>query len=294
MPLENIQISVVIPTFKRPHFIKKAIDSVIAQTFSNWELIVVDDNPKDSDARKETVNVLREYESNPRISYILQPENKGGSAARNTGIKQARGEYIAFLDDDDLWLPEKLEAQMKCFEEGESSTGLVYTGHKTINEADGEVRVIKPKVKGDVLERLLGRNYIGTTSTILCKKKLLLEAGLFDEQLPARQDIDLYLRLARICTFDYVSEPLVIMVKHGDERITNDSRARAEAFRMMFLKYGSLLGKSKEAHSEFIKSYGKELLRAGNKPAARAVFLEGLRFDPFNIKLLGKLLRTFF
>src|SRR5688500_9781977 len=121
----NPIVSVVIPTYNRAHLIRRAIDSVVAQTFADWELIVVDDASKD-----DAEGVVRSY-GDSRMRYVRHDVNKGASAARNTGLYAAHGEFVAFLDSDDEWLPEKLASQVELFRAnpgGFASLGVVLTG----------------------------------------------------------------------------------------------------------------------------------------------------------------------
>lgn len=109
-------ISVITPTYNRAEYLGNAIDSVLGQTFEDLELIVVDDNKPDSEARKATEAVISKY-TDPRIRYIQNPKNMGGAATRNVGIFEAKGEYIAFLDDDDMYLPDRLKVQVEAMKE---------------------------------------------------------------------------------------------------------------------------------------------------------------------------------
>ena len=112
MPEKNPTVSIIIPTYNRAHLIGRAIQSVLNQTYQNFEIIVVDDGSTDN-----TEEMIKEFQKHDkRIKYIRHEKNRGGAAARNTGIKVARGEYIAFQDSDDEWLPEKLEKQMDVFQ----------------------------------------------------------------------------------------------------------------------------------------------------------------------------------
>ena len=108
-------ISVITPTYNRVEYLGNSIESVLSQTYSDFELIIVDDNPIQSEARKKTEEVIRKY-SDSRIRYIKNPMNLGGAAARNRGIDEARGEYIAFLDDDDMYLPDRLKVQVESMQ----------------------------------------------------------------------------------------------------------------------------------------------------------------------------------
>ena len=122
MDVVNPRVSVILPTYNRAQLIAQAIQSVLDQTYQDFELIIVDDGSKD-----ETEEVVNSFDDE-RIRYARHEENKGANAARNTGIAMARGEYIAFQDSDDKWLPEKLERQMRIFLITSTDIGVVYTG----------------------------------------------------------------------------------------------------------------------------------------------------------------------
>src|SRR5690606_21643920 len=126
-------VSVIIPTYNRPERLTRAINSVLDQTYKNIEVLVVDDNNPHTDFRKETEIVMRKYKDNDQVKYIKHPRNKNGAAARNTGIQASAGKYIAFLDDDDEFLPNRIEKLVNKMETLEESWGVCYTGYKKIN-----------------------------------------------------------------------------------------------------------------------------------------------------------------
>lgn len=203
MPEKNPTVSVIIPTYNRAHLVGRAIRSVLNQTYQDFEIIVVDDGSTDN-----TEEVVKSF-NDPRIRYIRHEKNRGGSAARNTGIRATYGEFIAFLDSDDEWLPEKLEKQVLiCSDE---QIGLVYTGRKVIDSQSGQVlSKIVPDKEGNVYEQLLERDFIGTCSSVMVKKEALENIKGFDETLPARQDWDCWLRIARNYKVACIREVLVI------------------------------------------------------------------------------------
>ncbi|GAH83893.1 unnamed protein product, partial [marine sediment metagenome] len=122
--MDNITVSVIIPTYNRADMVGRAIQSVINQTYQDFEIIIIDDASTDN-----TREVAREFqEREKRIKYFKHEINKGGGAARNTGIKNSKGEYIAFLDSDDEWYPEKLEKQIEIFNKNDENLGVVYSG----------------------------------------------------------------------------------------------------------------------------------------------------------------------
>ncbi len=176
------KVSVVIPTYKRAHFLSRAIDSVLAQTYPNVEVIVVDDNANDAESRESTKQTMRTYENNEKVRYILSSEKLGGGPARNLGIDSADGEYITFLDDDDAYEPPKIEMQLKfmmmhnldfCFSDLHlyNHDGTKIVEHRT-----------RPYVKSWDPEHLLKMHIlysISGTDCYMAKKELLLNIGGF-------------------------------------------------------------------------------------------------------------------
>lgn len=198
------RVSVIIPTYNREHIVLNAIQSVIDQTFKDFEIIVVDDGSKDR--AEETVK--NKY--GDKIHYFYQM-NKGVPAARNQGIKIARGEYIAFLDDDDIWLPEKLRHQVTLLD-SYLNVGLVYTNYYKVQSgkksANTYFDIFRP-YRGRVLRELYKKNNICPSSVVL-RKKCIDKVGLFDESLSQAEDYDLWLRLAVHYDFDFIEKPLVL------------------------------------------------------------------------------------
>ncbi|WP_297435617.1 glycosyltransferase [Thermococcus sp.] len=173
-------VSVIIPTLLgREHLLKRAILSVLNQTFQDFEIIIVKNY-------KETKLDLED----PRINEVYEAR-KGVSTARNTGMKISGGKYIAFLDDDDVWLPNKLEEQLKIFKKS-PDVGLVYGKYKHM----GNGKIIPPKIiEGNVFENLLRDNFIGT-STVIIRKEVFESIGGFDESLYIGEDWDYWLRIS--------------------------------------------------------------------------------------------------
>ncbi|MGH7598337.1 MAG: glycosyltransferase [bacterium] len=196
--------SVIIPTFNRAAFLREAIDSVLAQTEKDFELIVVDDGSTD-----HTRDLVAEY--GDRIRYFFQP-NAGASAARNLGIRHARGNFMAFLDSDDLWLPKKLARQMQWMA-AHPDILLCYTDEIWIRRG---VRVnqkmIHAKAGGQIYPLCLPRCII-SPSSVLMRRELFDAVGLFDEQLPVCEDYDLWLRVA--ARFEVGFIPELLIVKRG-------------------------------------------------------------------------------
>jgi glycosyltransferase involved in cell wall biosynthesis len=208
-------VSVIIPAYNRGKFINRAINSVLFQTYSNLEVIVVDDGSSD-----DTIAKIRVLQKNdPRVKVFRHQHNRGAQAARNTGIRLAQANFIAFLDSDNEWLPYKLERQMPLFSSGEKDLGVVYSGFRW-DYADGRKSINSlPRYRGDIYRDAL-RNWIADTSTLIVRKEILYKAGLCNEGIRAYQEWDLCIRLARFTKFEFISEPLSIYHCHDDPTIS--------------------------------------------------------------------------
>lgn len=225
------KVSVVIPTWNRPDLLPRAIGSVLGQTYQDFEIIVIDDGQKE---RAE--NIVRQLKDE-RIKYIKHAEQKGGAAARNTGIKAGQGEFIAFLDDDDEWLPEKLEIQMKEFEKTPREVGFCFSAIRTIRE-DGEKVSRIPDGIDDYLELSLKRFKGFMTSTLIIKKYVFDKAGFFDERFPSHQEPDLIIRIAKNFKGLGVNRPLVKMdIIGAHEHIGSSLERRIEGGKMILDKH---------------------------------------------------------
>jgi glycosyltransferase involved in cell wall biosynthesis len=186
------KVSVIIPAYNAAAFIGDALDSVFAQTFTNFEVILINDGSLDTDKFEQAIQLHLH-----RIVYLKQ-ENRGPSAARNLGIRRARGEYVAFLDSDDAWFPEYLAAQMKLLEET-PSLDLVYSDTLVYWDSISTGRPymqIYPSKGPVTFESLLMEDCAIPSSAAVARRRVLQEAGLFDENLSHAEDFDLWLRIA--------------------------------------------------------------------------------------------------
>lgn len=220
-------VSVIITTYKRtPDIVRRAAQSVLSQTYKNIELIIIDDSPETYELRSKVRDMALSL--GEKVKYIQHKENVGACAARNTGIKNAGGEYIAFLDDDDEWLPEKITIQKSKIEGAD--VAMVYCGNY-ICKSDGTKYIYRRVYKKEkIYNSLIFDNYIGSTSFPLIKKSVLDKLGGFDEQMPAAQDYELWLRIAKEYKIDYVEEPLVNYYIHDGEQITKNHKIKVEAW----------------------------------------------------------------
>lgn len=201
----EFKISVVIPTFNRAALLQRAIDSVLAQSYPVAEVIVIDDGS--TDGTRQLVTSIPQH----RIQYTYQ-DNQGVSCARNTGIKQATGNWIALLDSDDEWLPNKLETQIRALRDN-PHYGFCHTNELWVRNGKRVNPMIKHEKNGGyIFEKCLPLCVI-SPSSVLIEKSVFEETGLFDESLPACEDYDLWLRYCATKPVLYVDEPL--LVKYG-------------------------------------------------------------------------------
>lgn len=188
-------VSVIIPTYKRPDTLDRAIKSVLDQTYKNIEVIVVDDNNPDSEGRELTIEKMNEFASNENVKYIKQPKNMNGSVARNTGAKHSTAKYLAFLDDDDEFLPEKIEAQVKRLEELPNEYAVCYT-NVIYEKEDGSRTESKEKREGNLFFEALTRELsFQAGSNLFIRKDAFDSIGGFDESFKRSQDKEVVTRL---------------------------------------------------------------------------------------------------
>jgi glycosyltransferase involved in cell wall biosynthesis len=207
--MANPRVSVVITAYNRPDFLKSAIESVMAQTFRDFELVVVDDC-----SPMELSGVVEKFGAGIRFH---RQERKGGvSHARNTGVQIASGEYVAFLDDDDTWMPNKLHRQLEAIQGYDACLcgySIMETGRKVVRS----VREVTPELL------LYGNKFCGATG-LLCGRRVLLDE-LFDERLGWGEEWDMYVRLARRSPMAYVPESLLLRRTSDPASMTNKARS---------------------------------------------------------------------
>lgn len=286
------QVSAVITTYKRDEkFLERAIQSVINQSYKNIELLVVDDNGVNSHYNIVTKSIMKKYKNHYNIHHIEHIKNAGAQRARNTGIAKASGEYIAFLDDDDVWLENKIEEQLKVFKHSKvANVGLVYCWYNVLTEqANGDLHTEErrlPVYPADlVLKELLRTNYIASTSFPLIKKDCFKVVGTFDERLEASQDYDMWVRIAQTYGVDCAQIPLVQYYKHVGERITSNPEKKARAERLFLQKYYNEIKHDKVALADKNKKIGLYLMRTGKGKLARKHFIVSMTCEPTNIRL---------
>ncbi|TQQ82509.1 glycosyltransferase [Halonotius roseus] len=216
------RVSVIIPTYNRDEILPRAVDSALAQTVADIEVLVVDDGS--SDGTQAVVEAIEDS----RVRYLAHDTNRGVSAARNTGITAASGEYVAFLDSDDEWLPRKLDRQLSVLDSRDerwvgaycdiASTGLSMAGRVAAAVSETLFRSSAPREGGrELAEALLSMQvFMGPGSTLLVDRDVVTSTGGFDEGLSIYEDWDLVLRVLSVGNLAYVGEPLAVTHFTGD------------------------------------------------------------------------------
>jgi glycosyltransferase involved in cell wall biosynthesis len=219
--VDKALVSVVVPAFDAAANIRQALNSVLAQTYEEIEVIVVDDGSSDA-----TSAIVEEFVERDARFHLIRQSNAGVGAARNTAIRKARGKYIAPLDADDLWLPEKLEKQVACLEQSGYETGLVYCWSRSIDNQGGLASSCSHTVEGRLRRALILRNVVGNGSAPLIGAVALQRVGLYltrAEQGGAQgcEDWDLYLRIAENFGIRVVPEYLLVHRQAGSSMSAN-------------------------------------------------------------------------
>lgn len=272
----NCVVSIILPTLNRAELLPRSLQSVLDQTFTDFELIIVDDGSSD-----RTAQVVAAFDD-PRLKYIRHDEPRGAAAARNTGCRLAAGEYIAFQDSDDRWFGSKLAAQLRSIENAAGEVGVCVCSLR--QHIDGKIlEVVHPagELAGEeVIKQLADGTSYGTVA-LLVKREVFESVGGFDERLPRRQDYDLCLKLAEHGSFVFQPDILVETFRYADS-ISVDPFKFLEATEMIFAKHSHIFGRYKNGYSLQLYRAGKYMLRAGYDKPALSLLMTALRANPLN------------
>jgi len=234
---DHLSISAVIPTYNRAHLIKDALESIHAQSCPVSEIIVVDDGSND-----DTEAVVTQWATDRNIAVVyLKQDNAGGNVARNRGVEAAKGQFIAFLDSDDTWDVEKFSKQIAVFNT-HPNAGAVYCGvRESIIGSDIPAEIpSRPYPQGQLLDALLISDVTAPTSCYMVRRDVFETTGLFDTTLQARQDWDMWIRIAKDFEIRAVPEALVDLRKHDGPRTVSDPTRELKAHKAILDKYAPL------------------------------------------------------
>lgn len=294
------KVSVIITTYGRDiTVLEKALNSVIKQTHEDIEILIIDDNGLNTALQQKNASFVDSL-NNKKVKYIPLKYNSGAQVARNTGILNVSGEYVAFLDDDDEWYDNKIERQLKVFnEERNNKLGLVYCWYDRFKEVDDntyhKMTIELPEYsRKDVLKEMTRRNYVGSTSFPLIKTIVFNTVGYFDEELQASQDYDIWIRIAQSFDIKCLKKPLGAYYIHKNERITNDSKKKANAEIAFLNKHLSLIKLDRLSMSNRHKSIGIYLMRLGMGRKARQYFRVSIKNKPIQLRVYKYYIESYF
>lgn len=281
------KVTVVICTYNRAGLLPRAVESLLTQTYANYEVIIVDDGSADN-----TQDVIATF-TDPRIRSFRHESNKGLSTGRNTALTVARGEYIAFLDDDDEYLPNNLETRVHAMDSAPREVGLVYGWRDDVDDSTGEA-IDHPRetLEGDLFEYLLKLGYVGGSLDIMVRKSVALEVGGFDETLRTGEDLVFMVQAARRNHIAVVPQVLAMRYqRHGHAQITEltpEGNLRRVQFLRRYLDiYSDDLGKRPKAKASVLARSALAELRCHNWRESLSAAGTSLRLDPLGTIILG-------
>lgn len=267
------KVSVIIPTYNRANLIGRAIQSVLDQTYRDFQLIVVDDASTDS-----TEGVVKAFNDNT-IQYIRHMMNRGANSARNTGIENTNGEYIAFLDDDDEWLPEYLDQMISYLEAKDRTIGLVYC---SFYRTDPDTKQVLGIRKQQRKQQKKGSS-IGFPSRWIVRKEVFEKVGMFDEGMPAQQDTEFSMRLLTFYKAAYLNKPL-IRYSVTRKSAPRDIRRSLRAVKLVLERHSDKMSTVELA--DWYIFLAKKYIKQGNLRSVMQNLLRAIRINPFRILTL--------
>lgn len=295
----NPAVSIVMPSYNCRKYIAPAIESVLNQTYDNFEMIIVDDGSTDG-----TDAIINKYESNKHITVITQP-NAGRHNACNNAIRNANGSLIAFCDSDDLLREDKIALQVRAMQE-HPEVGLIHTARTAIDENGKSIGHSHARDTGapaievyEATKKLFHHNYI-CGPTVMIRRECFNEVGYFNETLKQNEDQELYLRISTRYKFGYLNQELYKYRKHGGQ-ITKkrDERElyKEKALRLFMEQYPDAVSKSdlNIAFANIHKSRGHECLKLDKNPRqARREFYKALSYQPLKPSVWFRIFKSFF
>jgi glycosyltransferase involved in cell wall biosynthesis len=286
LPVSAPLVSVILPTWNRLPLLRRAIDSVLAQTFGDWELIVVDDGS--TDATRDYLEAI----DDARVRPIWLAHQGNLTSARSAGLQHARGEWVAFIDSDDLWLPDKLALQLQRLA-ANPACGWNYTGYLLV-DADGKPLrersgLLRRPVSGNIYELLLRFRIAASIVTVLAQRALIEEIGGFDGMIPIRSDFDLMLRLASRSQACALPEKLVLVREHSGRTTAHLRHADLYADQERVFRKAAAMATDRRIRGLCLHQCATQLAgqasalsRERSHRAALAALFRAARITPFN------------
>ena len=279
--MENL-VSVIIPTYNRASMIGQAVSSVLEQDYKEFEVLVVDDLSQDN--TEEVVKSIKDS----RVRYIRRDQNSGAGAARNTGIRQAKGEYIAFLDSDDEFLPGKLSQQVKLFKELSPTPGLIFNNMWEENSSR-KINIPQNTPSGYVESgKIFPASVYCGPPTWMLSRECTRKTGFFDEVLWTLEDLGYFARVVRSFPVYFENKPLVLKHTHNCKKGSVPDKYAERTGERILEKWFSEMKNDKRFLVSFYCMMGKDMMRSRKKEKAINYLKKALAADPFNLRVLWK------
>jgi len=278
-------ISVIIPTYKRPERLLRTVKSVLSQSYKNFELLIINDDNENSDLD----GIIRKIDDK-RIKLFSNSRSKGANGARNTGIINSKGNYLAFLDDDDEWMTNYLETQLNCLMVTDKKVGLVYGGY--LLERDSKWIPNFQKKEGELFsDIILDKLFIGASSNIFIKKEIIEKVGLWDEDLLRQQDLEFLIRIFKHYKGAYNQELILKVYGHNDPRPEKSYHSREEFVKKIRPHLNSISDKEKAIFfSNHYRRQALYLIEMKSFGAARKNWYKAFKNRKISVKKDGKLI----
>lgn len=285
--IDSPLITAIITTYKRkPEIVKRAIDSIVSQTYENIEIILVNDSPESGELAEKLEALTRQYEG--KVQYLPMPQNGGACAARNYGLENSHGEFISLLDDDDEWFSEKIEKMLPAFDA--DTVGIVYCEVENLFEQTGETRLrsedmhTKPLPSGKILDAHFGENLIGSASFPVVRRSALEEVGGFNTAMPSLQDLEVWLKILRKYEARYVDVPLVRYHYYDGDRISTHPERRIKGYEIILEENREYLEKNPNAYAAYLRLSVTFYVNVKDFKRAWGNAMKAVRLEPRNIK----------
>lgn len=268
-------VSVILPVYNRASQINKAINSVINQSYMDWELIIIDDCSSDN-----SFQIASSFKDD-RIRVLKTNQNSGAAVARNLGIAHSAGSLISFIDSDDYYELEFLLQSVKKISEADKSVGFCWTGcvfHRVVKRSGVLIKGLwEPKLKDNAYLTFLNQLSIGTNSGITIKREVFNTVGVFDENLPAAEDTDLFLRITKRFNFTFVSEYLIHINQTESDRLSRRFDKIAIAYNRIIPKHLEVINKHKNLRLKFFYKAMWLNYHLGDRKLARSYFIKTIQ-----------------
>lgn len=273
--MENPQVSIIIPTYNRPHLLPRAIDSALGQTVEDLEVVVVDDG---SEPPVKLVD-------HPRLRLIRLPHNQGTAVARNRGAEAAQGRWIAYLDDDDQLLANMVEISLTALAETQLPPPVAVLSGLEVVTPEGKVletRIPPTLARGShfFLEALeVGKSFL-SKQTLFVERQLLLQLGGYDETFQSRVHTEMFLRLNPVCSILGLPQVTYRLTAHSGPRVSRDPNLRQVSFHRLIEKHQSIFQSHPEAFAQFIFQHAKTSYGLGQRKAALLNLIRAVQVYP--------------